>query len=257
LLGHPFDIAIGASFHINDNNSTDGEGGEDADQGDLDNGGADETAIPIACGDMGQYIGQVVNVKFAMIGMGVPQAYDIGVGGGECAEDQEVGNPQVFSCDYGKVEGPGTFDGTTATVLGLSISTDSDTIIEGDPTLPDIAVTLIDNNSLIASKIEFKNDVDEGDGLNNDIGEALVTVLDATGKPVTNGTVKIDLVLTNAANKVVRFRAGGKGALTLKGLPLGTAKLVLTRVVKGKKTTAQTSFSVPSKGTKRLSLRLK
>jgi hypothetical protein len=175
---------------------------------------------------------------------GTWMATEVGVGGGFCENG---------ICDYyGLVSGlvsAGKVNGIPITVpAGIE---GVELFVEGAY----VEVTL-DPVTLTAVKIDNGDDVNEVGP--DEIGVVEATVLDATtGKPVLSGAIGIDLAVTNAPNKVVSFRTVGNGAVTLKGLPLGTAKLVLTRVVKGKKTTAQTSFSVPSTGTKRLSLRLK
>jgi hypothetical protein len=238
MYGVTYLFTTPVSFHTNDNNSTDG--GADADQpedgvNDTNEEGGVET---LSCIDVAGF----VDVKLSSVD-GTWMATEVGVGGGFCEDG---------ICDYGLVSGMVA----GGTVNGIPITVDPG--IEGAELFVEgayVEVTL-EPGSLTAAKIDNGEDVDEVGP--DEIGEIAVTVLDAkTGKPVLSGAIGVDLALITAANKVVRFRTVGNGAITLKGLPLGTAKLVLTRVVNGKKTTAQTWFSVPSTGTKYLRLRFK
>ena len=225
--------------------------------------------------------GQVVEVKFVSDTpdpiTGLLSAVEVDIGGGDC-EDKV--------CDSVKVEAPlQAIDpsGNTVTVLGLVVDIsqaqlqgdhDEDDDNDGENPPVDISqlipgqfveLTLASAQPpLVATKLEVKNfdneidvnvedehgDVDDGDDDDVEI-DVTVTVLVKAKQGV--GKAKA----AKAVKKVVTLHTVSNGRATLKGLPTGKAKIVVTRIRDGRKSVGKATVKVESKGTKQVRVRLK
>ena len=83
-----------------------------------------------------------------------------------------------------------------------------------------------------------------------------IRVFDEKGKLVTGGSVKAVLTVKNGKSIVVR-EATGNGTLILTSIPAGQAKIVITRLYNGKKSTASASVTMKSNTNKLVKAKLK
>lgn len=260
----------------------DDDDGDDDDDDYLHKHNDDDT---ITCGDL--VPGQLVEVKLANDLLdpttGLLSATEVEVEENEC-EDEEV-----------KVEGPiQAVDQAlqTVTVLGLVIdisqaelkrdegdnddhdeaklarashSYDDDDYDCDDPPV-DISqlivgqfveIKLVSSQApLVATEVEIKNfdnevdvDVDDDDGDVQDDVEVDVAVTVAVKKATRNGVKTV--------KKVVKFHTVGSGGASLRGLPTGKAKIVVTRIKDGRKSVGKSAVKVESNSSKQVRVRLK
>lgn len=275
VLGLTIDIST-AGININDNDDENDDVSHHSDDPDA------------TCADL--VPGQVVEVKLASDILdpttGLLSAVEVDIGGGDCEDDD---------CSAVKVEAPiQAVDqvGQTVTVLGLVIDIsqaklesdddeDNDELAsqshddddnDGDDPPVDISqlivgqfveIKLVSSEApLVATELEVKNfdnevdvDVEDDDGDVNDDVEIDVAVTVLVAKPAKQaarnpGALKM-------VKKELKFHTVGNGGASLKGLPTGKAKIVVTRIKDGRKSVGRSAVKVERNGTKQVRVRLK
>ena len=145
------------------------------------------------------------------------------------------------------------------TILGLVVDI-SHAILEGDDDQPftvnQLAVgqfveLMLDATklpSLVGTRLEVQNSSNGVD----------VEVIDERGKAVNDpvNDIKADVTIKHG-KKITRFRTTSNGSFRLAGLPPGKAKIAVTRVHDGHRSTASRSVQLRGNSTKHLQIRLK
>lgn len=228
----------------------------------------------LSCADL--VVGQVVEVKLASDipnpTTGLLTALEVESEGDECDDDDcaEIEAP-IQSVDQ---------NGQTITVLGLVIDI-SQAEIDGDDSEEDgnqavdpsqlivgqfVEVKLASTQApLVADEIEIKNfgnevEIELVDADGNEIEDDEDDVaIDATVTALVSPTALSPGVKAAAkgGKKVLKFHARSNGSMILNGLPTGSAKIVVTRIHNGRKSTAKSSAKIFGQSTTRLRVRLK
>lgn len=112
---------------------------------------------------------------------------------------------------------------------------------------------------LVATELEVENFTNQVE----------VDVVDQNGNQIDDGDIddiQVDAQVTTKVtgtsvqrgrNKVVKFQGITAGSFSLSGLPTGKAKIVLTRIHNGQKSTGSKSFTVKANKTQHILIRLK
>jgi uncharacterized protein DUF5666 len=234
--------------------------------------GSEDSAL--TCADF--VVGQVVEVTLASDipnqTTGFLTALKVDAEGEECDDDDcvEIEAP-IQAVDQ---------NGQTITLLGLVIDI-SQAEIDGDDSEEDgnqaidpsqlivgqfVEVKLASNQApLAATEIEIKNfgnevEIELVDANGNEIEDDDDDVaIDATVTALVGPTAPSPGVKAAAkgGKKVLKFHARSNGSMILNGLPTGSAKIVVTRIHNGRKSTAKSSAKILGQSTTRLSVRLK
>lgn len=237
--------------------------------------------------------GQRVEVKLASDipdpSTGLLSATEVEIEDGDCEEDHDFEEVKVA----GPIQAVDQI-GQTVTVLGLVIDIsqaklesdddedeDNDELAsqshddddnDGDDPPVDISqlivgqfveIKLVSSEApLVATELEVKNfdnevdvDVEDDDGDVNDDVEIDVAVTVLVAKPAKQaarnpGALKM-------VKKELKFHTVGNGGASLKGLPTGKAKIVVTRIKDGRKSVGRSAVKVERNGTKQVRVRLK
>lgn len=251
---------------------------------------ADTANDNLTCADLALAVGQVVEVKLAS---DIPDpltsllsATEIDIGGGEC-QDSDCSVVKVVGPLQEVVVGPPSSVrvlGLLIDITGASLQGADDGDTEGNNQLVDVGqlfqgqfleLTLDPTQlpSLVATTLEVKNFTNQ----------AVLVIVDENGKQVDDGDVadvQIDVAVTvmvtpplvqplsaqrrvatasasKPVKKVLTFHARSNGGVSLHGLPTGKAKIVVTRLHNGHKSSAKSSFVVQGNSATQLRLRLK
>jgi len=201
----------------------------------------------LTCGDLA--VGQMAEVT--LVSDTAPlSATEVDAGGGDCEDDVcgvKIAAPlQAIDLNVPSV-----------TVLGLVVDI-SGASLEGDNSQPImvgqlmvgqvVELTLASKQPpLVATTLQVRNSTNEVD----------VEVIDEKGNSVDDAVddVQVDAAV-KSGKKVLRFHTTSNGSFNLAGLPVGRAKIVVTRVHNGHTSRAKFSAKVKANSTQHFRIRL-